>query len=84
MKIVELVPVTATPDQNIVLEVASEKGRLGLEVLLMKTKWTNERAMRALKQMEELGIAKYETTSREWIFPAFTQDYKLEEGKNEK
>jgi len=84
MKIVELVPVTATPDQNIVLEAASEKGHLGLEGLLMKTKWTNERAMRALKQMEELGIAKYETTSREWIFPAFMQDYKLEEGKSEK
>jgi hypothetical protein len=83
MKIVELVPVTATPDQRIVLELASEKGRLSLEGLLMKTKWMNERAMRALKQMEELGIAKYDITSREWIFPAFMQDYKLEERKSE-
>lgn len=81
IKIVELVPVTVTPDQNIILELASANGRLDLEELLLKTKWTNERAIRALKQLEELGIAKYETTSREWIFPAFVKDFKLEEEK---
>ncbi|MEM3765804.1 MAG: hypothetical protein QXU46_02110 [Candidatus Bathyarchaeia archaeon] len=81
MKIVELVPVTATPDQNIILELASANGRLSLEGLLMKTKWTNERAIRALKQLEELGVAKYEITSREWVFPAFVKDFKLEEEK---
>lgn len=81
MKIVELVPVTATPDQNIILELASGNGRLNLEEVLMKTKWTNERAIRALKQLEELGIAKYEITSREWAFPAFVKDFKLEEEK---
>jgi len=78
-KIVELVPVTATPDQNVILEMASEKGHLMLENVLLKTKWTHERAMRALKQLEELGIAKYETTSHEWFFPAFRENYKLEE-----
>lgn len=84
IKIVELVPVTATPDQSILLEMASEEGNVTLETVLMKTKWTHERTLRALKQLEELGITKYETTSRTWSFPAFMKDYKLEgETKNE-
>jgi hypothetical protein len=73
-KMVEMVPVTATPDQNLILEMASEAGKLDLERVLMKTKWTHERATRALKQMEELGIARYDVTAREWTFPAFTED----------
>jgi hypothetical protein len=78
-KIVELVPVTSTPDQDTILEMASEAGKLDLEGVLMKTKWTHERATRALKQMEELGIARYDVTAREWAFPAFTQGQEADE-----
>ena len=79
IKIVELVPVTATPDQNVILDMASQKGMLVLENVLLTTKWTRQRAARALKELEELGIAKYEVTSREWRFPAFMEDVKSKE-----
>jgi hypothetical protein len=72
LKIVELVPVTATPDQNIILELATKAGRIEIESLMMETKWTFERATRALKEMEEIGIAKYDLTSRVWLFPVFS------------
>jgi hypothetical protein len=78
MKIVELVPMTATPDQNIVLDLASETGRLQIEYVLTKTKWTYERANRALRQMEEFGMAKYEVTNHEWVFPVFLGENKPE------
>lgn len=78
IKIVELLPVTATPDQNTMLGIAAGGGQLTIEEVLLKTKWTYERAIRALKQMEELGICRYDVVSRKWIFPVFTEDYKLE------
>ena len=82
VKMVEMVPVTATPDQKTILDMASEEGKLTLEKVLIATKWTHERANRALKQMEEIGIAKYDTTSREWIFPAFSQEGELTNSKS--
>ena len=73
-KIVEMIPVTATPDQNTILELAAKTGILNIENILLDTKWTHERANRALKEMEEIGITKYDLTSREWSFPAFVKD----------
>lgn len=78
IKIVELVPVTATPDQNTILEMVANSGQLTLEELLLKTKWTYERGIRALKQLEEIGICRYDVVSRKWIFPSFIEDYKSE------
>lgn len=79
VKIVELVPVTVTPDQDVVLKMAADRGELTLEEILLKTKWTYERATRALKQMEELGVCKYDMVTRKWTFPAFAESYNLEE-----
>jgi hypothetical protein len=71
IKIVELAPVTATPDQNIILDFAAKTGKIEMEELLRNTKWTYERANRALKEMEQIGLAKYEITENSWVFPAF-------------
>lgn len=82
-KVVELVPVTATPDTNTILELASENGKLSIESVLFKTKWTHERANRALKQMEEFGLVEYDLISRQWIFPTFSQEVGVTDKKYE-
>jgi len=76
IKIVEFVPVTATPDQDVILVMASDKGHLKIEEVLLDTKWTHERAERALKQLEELGIAKYDMAAHRWDFQAFFSNNK--------
>jgi len=80
-EIVELVPLTATPDMNTILELASKKGHLNIEDVLFSTKWTHERATRAMKQMEEVRLAKYDLTSNEWSFPGLSQEFKVETDK---
>jgi hypothetical protein len=71
VKYIELVPLTLTEDQNIILEIAAQSYELSIEKIILKTKWPAERIQRALNGMENLGIAVYQVSSRKWVFPAF-------------
>jgi predicted transcriptional regulator len=79
VKIVEVYPVELTKDQNEILSLASKKGWITLENVMVETKWSRERAMRALKSLEEAGIAIYDpsyTKGSRWYFPGFVGEKK--------
>ena len=72
VKVVELLPLTFTSDQNTILEIAAKKGEVTLEEVITNTKWTADRAQRALNEMERFGISRFDLASNKWIFPAFS------------
>ncbi|TFF89560.1 MAG: hypothetical protein EU549_00175 [Promethearchaeota archaeon] len=72
IKIVEFVPVELTPDQNILLNLASKKGFITLEEIIMKTNWSQERVERVLESLLQNNIAKEDisyATGKKYYFP---------------
>jgi hypothetical protein len=61
-KIVEFVPVSMTSDQNEVLELASTKGWITLEEIMMEKEWSKERSERVLKAFKDSGIARLDSS----------------------
>ncbi len=61
VKIVEFIPTELTEDQEIILSLASRQGYITLEEILLKTKWSLERAKRAIEDLVEKGIAIKDT-----------------------
>ena len=74
LKLIEVVPVGMTEDSRTVLEVAAaSNGYVSLEDLVLKTQWDNERAMRALKTLEQEGVTRRDSSyagGTAWYVPS--------------
>ncbi len=74
-KVIELVPVEMDSDQNVVLQLALEKGYITLEEILVRTRWDEMRARRILEFFENNKIARYVQSFEEgerWYFPGLS------------
>ncbi|MHA1712891.1 MAG: hypothetical protein ACTSW4_02440 [Candidatus Ranarchaeia archaeon] len=74
VEIVELFPLELGADQHLILDLAVDKGWTSLEEILLKTRWTEARARRLLKDFEEKGIAHFDESYKDgnrWYFPGF-------------
>ncbi|MBD3192260.1 MAG: hypothetical protein GF308_16595 [Candidatus Heimdallarchaeota archaeon] len=72
VKIVEFIPVDLSEDHQEVLALATRKGWISVEELLLKTKWTQERAERVLESMRQEGIARIDASyseGKKYYFP---------------
>ncbi|TFG01714.1 MAG: hypothetical protein EU542_06470 [Promethearchaeota archaeon] len=72
VKLVQFVPTDLTQDHETVLSLATRKGWISLEELLLKTKWTQERGERVLESMRENGIARLDASyaeGKKYYFP---------------
>jgi hypothetical protein len=66
-------PIQYTSDQVKIIELAKEKGYLSLEETCLKLDWSQDRALRALKSLEETGVAKFTDSllkGKQWSFPS--------------
>jgi len=62
-----------TDDQFKVIRLAKEKGFISLEDICINLEWSQDRAMKVLKTLEESGIAKFREsilTGKQWFFPS--------------
>ena len=72
VKVVEFIPANLTEDHEEVLALSTRKGWISLEELILKTKWTQERAERVLESMRESGIARVDASyseGKKYYFP---------------
>jgi hypothetical protein len=70
--IVEFIPANLSDDQEEVLALSSRKGWISLEELILKTRWSQERAERALESMRDSGIARVDASyaeGKKYYFP---------------
>ena len=66
-------PIQYTSDQVKIVELAKEKGYLSLEETCLKLGWSQDRALRALKSLEDTGVAKFTDSllkGKQWSFPS--------------
>ncbi len=73
VKMVNFFPVQFTADQSIILNFAAKKGFVTLEEISMNLKWSTDRAIRALEQMQKIGVARFDEsyrTGKKWYFPS--------------
>jgi len=66
-------PIQYTSDQVKIIELAKEKGYLSLEETCLKLDWSQDRALRALKSLEDSGVAKFTDSllkGKQWSFPS--------------
>ncbi|MHA1237748.1 MAG: hypothetical protein ACTSSJ_00640 [Candidatus Odinarchaeia archaeon] len=89
IKIVQLIPDELNDDQNVVLNIASEKGWTTKEEIMIKTGWVEERAERALKSLVDAGVAKLDSSysrGTKYYFPNIylekNNSVKIEKHKN--
>jgi len=79
-KIISFSPVELSNDHWAVLDLASSKGWVTLEEIVLKTSWSTEKTKMILEDLERIGIAvkdvKYERGLR-WYFPSFASKAKL-------
>jgi hypothetical protein len=69
-------PIEISPDQNTVLAIAGEKGWTTLEEVMVRTRWSRERADMALKALEDAGVSRPDpsySAGKKWYFPGLTQ-----------
>jgi DNA-binding IclR family transcriptional regulator len=64
------------------LDLASSKGWVTLEEIILKTGWSTEKVQTILEDLERIGVAvrdvKYEQGLR-WYFPSFASKSNLKE-----
>jgi len=73
VKIVNFFPVQFTSDQSAVLNVAAQQGFITLEDVTMALHWPAERGLRALENLQKIGVARYDEsflTGKKWYFPS--------------
>ncbi|MFX1433466.1 MAG: hypothetical protein ACFFBT_06320 [Promethearchaeota archaeon] len=66
-------PVQYTSDQTKVIKVAKKNGFVSLEEVCVNLNWPQDRALKALKSLEESGIAKFRESllkGKQWYFPS--------------
>ncbi|MBN1330680.1 MAG: hypothetical protein JXA54_14495 [Candidatus Heimdallarchaeota archaeon] len=70
--LVEFIPANLTEDQEEVLSIATRKGWISIEELILKTRWTQERSVRVLESMRDSGIARVDASyaeGKKYYFP---------------
>ncbi len=71
VKIIEFVPSELSDDHDVVLSIASRKGHVTIEELLMKTSWSPERIQRTIDALVDTGMARkdesYAEGSKYWF-----------------
>jgi len=81
-KIVSFSPVELSNDHWFVLDLASSKGWVTQEEIILKTGWSTEKVQMVLEDLERTGVAvrdaKYEKGLR-WYFPSFASKSNLRE-----
>jgi hypothetical protein len=73
VQVVEFLPVEISEDSNTILDIASSTGWVSIEEVMLKTKWPRERAERALRSLESVGIARADVSyakGNRWYFPS--------------
>lgn len=81
-KVISFSPVEFSKDHWVVLDLASSKGWVTQEEIILKTEWSTEKVQTVLEDLERVGIAvrdaKYEQGLR-WYFPTFASKSNLRE-----
>jgi len=72
---VQFFPIHYTADQNKVVNLVKEKGQgvIVLEDLIKDLGWTQNRSLKALKSLEDSGLAKFTESilkGKQWFFPS--------------
>ncbi len=70
--LVEFIPANLTEDQEEVLSIATRKGWISMEELMLKTRWSQERCERVLEAMRANGIARVDASyaeGKKYYFP---------------
>ncbi|MFW9899289.1 MAG: hypothetical protein ACFFDO_08540, partial [Candidatus Thorarchaeota archaeon] len=71
--IIHFFPVQYTGDEAKVVELAKEKDYLSVESVCSEFNWSQDRALKVLKSLEESGVAKFREsllTGKQWYFPS--------------
>ncbi len=66
-------PIQFTSDQTKILEIAKGPGYVSVEDVCVKLDWSQDRALRALKTLEDSGVAKFTDSmlkGKQWFFPS--------------
>ncbi|MBY9007794.1 MAG: hypothetical protein KGD63_13715 [Candidatus Lokiarchaeota archaeon] len=72
---VQFFPIQYTADQVKVIEIVKDKGKgvILLEDIINDLNWTQDRSLRALKSLEDSGLAKFRESilkGKQWFFPS--------------
>jgi len=70
---VRFFPVQYTGDQVKIIGLAKEKGFVSLEEVCVGLNWSQDRALKTLKSLEESGVAKFRESllkGKQWYFPS--------------
>ena len=70
---IQFFPIQYTDDQFKVIGLAKKKGFISLEDICVSLEWSQDRAIKVLKTLEESGIAKFREsilTGKQWFFPS--------------
>ncbi len=73
VSMIHFFPIQYTSDQVKVIELAKQKGYITLEDVCTGLDWAQDRALRALKTLEDTGVAKFREsilTGKQWFFPS--------------
>lgn len=71
--IVHFFPVQYTGDEVKVIEIAKKSDFLTIEIVCVTFNWSQDRALKVLKSLEESGLAKYSESllkGKQWFFPS--------------
>ena len=71
--IVHFYPVQFTGDEAKVIELAKENDFLTIEIVCPAFNWSQDRAIKILKSLEDSGLAKFREsllTGKQWFFPS--------------
>ncbi|MFX1556647.1 MAG: hypothetical protein ACFFC9_05295 [Promethearchaeota archaeon] len=66
-------PIQYTSDQVKIIGVAKEKGYVSVEDVCVALSWSQDRALKTLKSLEETGVAKFTESiikGKQWYFPS--------------
>jgi hypothetical protein len=72
---VQFFPIEYTKDEQKIVELVKEKGEgmISLEAVINELGWTQSRALKSLKSLEDSGLAKYRESilkGKRWFFPS--------------
>jgi len=71
--VIHFFPVQYTGDEVKVLELAKKKDFLTLEIVCIAFNWSQDRALKVLRSLENSGVAKVKEsllTGKQWFFPS--------------
>lgn len=73
IEMVHFFPIEFTTDQTSIIGLAKEKGYTTVEDICLNLEWSQDRALKGLKSLEDSGIAKFResiVTGKQWFFPS--------------